>query len=310
VRVVLSWSGGGVRAMATLRWAQLIEHRIGVPLWRGLDMVAGTSTGGIVALALASGMSAGDVLELYRREAPRIFRSTAWQRVRSGWGLLGPRYPADGLVEALYQGLGTAPIADLDLPVMVTAHEMPGGELVDGGVHALQPIDSLLLEAAKRWPGEPVVAIAVGHEPRRDRERAVYLKSWDDRADVPAWVAGYATAAAPTYFPGITTAGSTETESGRWGAARWGMEFPTAALEGGEGSSMWRARQIVGFMPEGSALIDIRPLRATGRMDDASPANLRTLETIGIEMMEGLWHPSECAMAALESRAAARLAQE
>ncbi len=72
---ILSIDGGGVRGV--LPAAYLAEIEKGLPDSRQLcdcfDIIAGTSTGGIIAAALSLGISAQDVLSFYMKDAKEIF---------------------------------------------------------------------------------------------------------------------------------------------------------------------------------------------------------------------------------------------
>lgn len=50
---ILSLSGGGYRGLFTARILADLEERIGAPIATRFDLIAGTSIGGILALALA-----------------------------------------------------------------------------------------------------------------------------------------------------------------------------------------------------------------------------------------------------------------
>lgn len=92
---ILSIDGGGVRGIIPAIILSSIEERTGKPISQLFDLIAGTSTGGILALGLTkpdqSGkpeFSAAQLCSLYQREIPNIFRDP-----RSWWGnLLSPKY--------------------------------------------------------------------------------------------------------------------------------------------------------------------------------------------------------------------------
>jgi uncharacterized protein len=50
-----------------------LEDHLDAPLATFFDLIAGTSTGGIIAIGLALGLSAKDILKLYERQGPAIF---------------------------------------------------------------------------------------------------------------------------------------------------------------------------------------------------------------------------------------------
>ena len=85
---ILSLDGGGVRGAATIAFLEQLEARIGeiegrpVRLGDWFDLIGGTSTGSIIAAALALGYRAAEVHDFYRQLAPGIFK-------RSYFRLLG-----------------------------------------------------------------------------------------------------------------------------------------------------------------------------------------------------------------------------
>ena len=65
---ILSLDGGGIKGLYTADLLRLCEERFGhgLRIGRYFDMIAGTSTGGIIALGLGLGMPAGDIVSFYR----------------------------------------------------------------------------------------------------------------------------------------------------------------------------------------------------------------------------------------------------
>ncbi|WP_267360255.1 MULTISPECIES: patatin-like phospholipase family protein [unclassified Methylobacterium] len=82
---ILALNGGGVRGAITLAFLEEIEATIeriegrAVRLCDWFDLIAGTSTGAIIASALALGYRAAEVRALYERIAPRIFRHSPFR---------------------------------------------------------------------------------------------------------------------------------------------------------------------------------------------------------------------------------------
>lgn len=74
-RRILTIDGGGIKGVFPAAFIAGIEDKLGNPITDYFDMIAGTSTGGIIALALGLGMTGQEILELYCRNAKRIFPS-------------------------------------------------------------------------------------------------------------------------------------------------------------------------------------------------------------------------------------------
>ncbi|XP_071042085.1 85/88 kDa calcium-independent phospholipase A2 [Parasteatoda tepidariorum] len=107
---VLSLDGGGIRGMVLIQMLDELERILGQPIANFFDLVAGTSTGGILALVLATGKSMKDCRCLYFRLKDKVF--------------VGVRpYDADLLETFLKNELGESTVmGDIEKPrVMVTA---------------------------------------------------------------------------------------------------------------------------------------------------------------------------------------------
>jgi predicted acylesterase/phospholipase RssA len=113
---ILSLDGGGVRGAATIAFLERLEAEIsaieGRPtlLAEWFDLIGGTSTGAIIATALALGFRASDLHEFYHDLAPRIFK-------RSRFRLLGwqAKFEARRLMQELTSIIGTRTLDSEDL---------------------------------------------------------------------------------------------------------------------------------------------------------------------------------------------------
>jgi patatin-like phospholipase/acyl hydrolase len=93
---ILSLDGGGIRGAFTAGFLAGIEERIGQPVGQYFDLVAGTSTGGIIAAAVAFGEPASKIEEFYLEHGPRIFarpweKPIRWYKQPCRW--VGRLYP-------------------------------------------------------------------------------------------------------------------------------------------------------------------------------------------------------------------------
>src|SRR4051794_29196396 len=86
---VLSLDGGGVRGAFSLALLEKLEAEVArlegrsVRLCDWFDLIGGTSTGAIIATALALGFHSAEVREFYERLAPRIFKKSIFRL--AGW---------------------------------------------------------------------------------------------------------------------------------------------------------------------------------------------------------------------------------
>ena len=120
---VLALDGGGLRGIFTAAVLSEAEDAFGPAFVDSFDLLAGTSTGGIIALGLASGRTCREMLHFYRDAGKKIFSRP--RRVRR---LIGPKYDRRALDELLRHELGEATrMNDLSKSVCITAHELVRG---------------------------------------------------------------------------------------------------------------------------------------------------------------------------------------
>src|ERR1041384_3581788 len=74
---ILALDGGGLRGTFTAavlaKWAEMLEKDIGVSLADHFDLIAGTSTGAILAIGLGLGHKPQEMLDFYRTKGSLIF---------------------------------------------------------------------------------------------------------------------------------------------------------------------------------------------------------------------------------------------
>lgn len=70
---ILSLDGGGIKGIFSAAVLAAIEDDLKINIVDHFDLIAGTSTGGIIALGLGLGMKPREIVEFYVHEGPRIF---------------------------------------------------------------------------------------------------------------------------------------------------------------------------------------------------------------------------------------------
>ena len=109
---VLSLAGGGFLGLYTAVVLAGLEARVGEPLGRRFDLIAGTSIGGLLALALAYEVPMARLVRLFLDHGPAVFSSralpsgTVSRLVDLGRSVLGPKYSGVRLRRALVAEFG------------------------------------------------------------------------------------------------------------------------------------------------------------------------------------------------------------
>ncbi|MDP8212131.1 MAG: CBASS cGAMP-activated phospholipase [Candidatus Zapsychrus exili] len=70
---ILSIDGGGIRGLIPAMFLEEIEKSLPEPIWKYFDLVCGTSTGGIIALAIAVEKKMSEIREIYEKDGYEIF---------------------------------------------------------------------------------------------------------------------------------------------------------------------------------------------------------------------------------------------
>jgi patatin-like phospholipase/acyl hydrolase len=168
---ILAIGGGGYLGLYSAAVLAQLEQQIGAPIASRFDLLAGTSVGGIIALALANEVPAADIKTAFEVNGTRIFSNRRAPRGTIGklWDVAArsffwPKYDVTHLRRTIVDVMGEETrLGDLKHPVLV-----PVVNLTKGGPQVFK----------------------TDYHP--DFKRDLYLKVID---------VALATAAAPTYFP-------------------------------------------------------------------------------------------------------------
>ena len=179
---ILSIDGGGICGILPAALLAEFEKRYlgGKAVGSHFDMIAGTSTGGIIALGLAQGMSAQSILEMYLTHGADIFPPAGRIRklFRKGRNLVRYSYKPDALKVALQKTFQQAVLASSENRLCIPSFE---------GVY-----------------GEPWI-FKTPHHPDYQKDQHAHL------VDI-----GLATSAAPTFFPAVENNGYKMVDGGIW----------------------------------------------------------------------------------------------
>ncbi|MEH0167122.1 CBASS cGAMP-activated phospholipase [Paucibacter sp. JuS9] len=123
----LALSGGGFLGLYTAVVLAGLEERIGEPLGRRFDLLAGTSIGGLLALALAYEVPMARLVTLFMEQGPAVFSSRELPQgalsrlVDLSRSVMGPKYSGKALRDALRNELGEQRLEDARHRVIVPA---------------------------------------------------------------------------------------------------------------------------------------------------------------------------------------------
>lgn len=190
---VLSIDGGGIRGIIPALVLAAIEDRMEHPACEIFDLIAGTSTGGIIALGVTvpegkppgeAGVprwSARQLAGMYESEGPKIFHRSLIRTIETVDGLLVEKYAASGLETALKSYMGDARLSQALSDVLIPSYD----------IHAHEPHFFKSFTPRTRPAAGPLEQVA---GPPETTPPVAILP------DYPVKVVARATSAAPTYF--------------------------------------------------------------------------------------------------------------
>ena len=128
-RRILCIDGGGILGTFPAAFlASLEQHLQGRPIGSYFDLIAGTSTGGIIAIGLAMGLRASELLDLYEQRGPEIFgqgrgpvADSVFSKLRLGRWLIMNKHDAAPLRAVLEDVLGSKRIGDAKTRLLIPA---------------------------------------------------------------------------------------------------------------------------------------------------------------------------------------------
>lgn len=114
----LALSGGGYKGLFSAHVLSELEEELKCPIANKFDLIAGTSIGGIIALALALEIPAKQIEELFIQNGKEIFKKRS---ILSTGYLFKSKYSNKGLYSVLEKIFGDKKIGDLKHRVLITS---------------------------------------------------------------------------------------------------------------------------------------------------------------------------------------------
>ncbi|MBK7702230.1 MAG: patatin-like phospholipase family protein [bacterium] len=122
---IISLDGGGIRGLMTAIILQRLTATPGLErLLDGADLLAGTSTGGLLALGLAKGLDLELLRRTYVEKGPRIFDDSWLDDVMDLGKLRGADYSITNLKRELQTLLGDTTLDQLHKRVLITTFDL------------------------------------------------------------------------------------------------------------------------------------------------------------------------------------------
>jgi patatin-like phospholipase/acyl hydrolase len=170
---ILSLDGGGIRGVVTAVILQRLNAEAGIAGWLDtVDLIAGTSTGGLLALGLAHGLTPEYMRNVYEKNGDDIFDDSWLDNVIDLGKIAGADYDIKNFERELKKIFGTTTLAQLQRRVLIAAFDLDN-ESSSKASRTWKP------KLFHNYPGS------------------------DSDGNELAYKVGLYTSAAPTYFPSV-----------------------------------------------------------------------------------------------------------
>ncbi len=121
---IISIDGGGIRGVVPTIVLQRLAAEPGLDLLDRVDLVAGTSTGGLVALALAAGIDLAQLRALYVDRGAAVFADSVLDDIADVGKVLGADYDIANLRFELRHVFADRTLAELTKRVVIPAFDL------------------------------------------------------------------------------------------------------------------------------------------------------------------------------------------
>jgi patatin-like phospholipase/acyl hydrolase len=119
---ILSLDGGGLRGIFSAALLAALEEDLKINIVDHFDMIAGTSTGGIIAMGLGLGLKPQEILNFYIENASVIFPK--WRRLLPIGLLVVPKYQNTGLINCAKKIFEDKKVGDSKTRLVITSYSL------------------------------------------------------------------------------------------------------------------------------------------------------------------------------------------
>ena len=256
---ILCLDGGGLRGLITARLLARLNTHPQVAGWLStVDLFAGTSTGGILALGLACGKTPEEICTVYKERGGVIFDDSIWDNLRDLGKTVGADYSSKGLKAELKAVFGDLKLRDITRKVAIPTFDLDNEEVAAKRTwkpkifHNFQGADSdgeqLVAHIAQYTSSAPTYFPSadgyIDGGVYANNPSIVALAQAISRRNQPAERAALdevvmlslGTGVSLTYIKGQTL---------DWGYAQWAQPLINVLMDGVAGISDYQARQLL-----------------------------------------------------------------
>ncbi|MDF5716596.1 MAG: patatin-like phospholipase family protein [Rhizonema sp. NSF051] len=192
---ILSLDGGGIRGLITAVWLDRLEKELGKPIKDHFNLIAGTSTGSILACGISLGIPASQLVNIYKHRGEEIFpqldslrRTIKFIKHLPTQGLDQQLYCDQGLKKVLQEEFQRAKIPEK----YISKISPPENENAKGG--------DLFFKDIRYLNGNELTTLVTSYD-TLNRKAVIFDSREDNYNEIPMWEICKASSSAPMFFP-------------------------------------------------------------------------------------------------------------
>lgn len=252
---VLSIDGGGIKGVFAASFLASVEAATGKRIVDQFDLIAGTSTGGIIAIGLCLGYSAQDILGYYEEHGPAIFPHSGVASIFASIRQMGrSKYDPVALAGSLNKFFGGRLLGESRAPLLIPSFNIETGDIYvfRGGFASPHDADSQVdaLDAALATAAAPTFFPA--HRTKVGTP-LVDGSVWANNPSELAVVEALSTFAAPAASIRLLSLGSTQeafsaglARSVPLGAAYWAVKAAELFMTAQSSAALMLSEKLIG----------------------------------------------------------------
>jgi patatin-like phospholipase/acyl hydrolase len=289
MKCILALDGGGIRGIIPALFCAKLESWGGLGICELFDLIAGTSTGGIIALGLTnptghetegipSHRLAESILALYEQHGNTIFAQPRPLLVN----LFRPRFNALGIESVLNEHFGESKLSDSVKPVLITSYdiEMHRPRIFKSWkAHVVEGHNATMAEIARAASAAPIIfpptrvggrTLVDGGIFANNPSMIAYAEArrlWPSEDDFLIVSIGTGMVPEPHYYEKTVNRG----------IIGWGQSIIGCIFDGTSDANDYVARQII--PSDRYFRFQCELGKESGQLDNAKPANIMGLKT-------------------------------
>ncbi len=304
---VLSIDGGGVRGLIPALVLEEVEKRTGKRISELFDLIAGTSTGGIISLGLTAPddngkpkYTATDLVEFYETRLPTIFNRSTFRKLLFFLDFFSPKYSPSSFEENVESLVGKTKLSESITEVLIPSYEIEKRETIffkSQKVKADTQDDYYMKDVARATSAAPTFFPAAKIK-STTTEETIFCIDGGTFASDPAMCAY---AEAKNMHPEMESiilvslgTGSyskpiSYSKASKWGALSWTVPLLGVLFDGMPDTVEYQLKKILNIKTEHQQyFIRLQPMldAANDSLDNASSENLKSIRNLSMKLIE------------------------